>query len=294
MTFRDDVLAAGWLRPGGSEGVYARSADFEAVVAGISALVAAASQESPTVLRFPPIEARADFVRTGYLASFPDLVGSVHTFRGDDRDHAALLATCAEGGDWTAALVPADVTLCSAACHPLFPLLTGVLEEPAVYDVCGWVFRAEPSVDLARMQAFHQHEMVYVGTPDGALAHRDTWLERGEDLLRSLGLPVERVVANDPFFGRAGRIMSAGQRDEELKYELVCEVGSAENPTAITSSNLHRDHFGADFGISLAGEPAHSACVGFGLERIALALIRHHGTDLRSWPVRERLGLSPR
>ena len=29
---------------------------------------------------------------------------------------------------------------------------------------------------------------------------------------------------------------------------------------------------------------AHTACVGFGLERITLALLRHHGLDLAAWP----------
>ncbi len=294
MTFRDELLAAGLLRAGGAPGVYARSARFEQIVTGTSALVvAAAADQAPTTLHFPPVEARADFVRTGYLRSFPDLLGSVHTFRGDDRDHATLLA----GADWAAALVPADVTLCSAACHPLFPLLTGLLPAPAVFDVCGWVFRAEPSTDPGRMQAFRQHEMVYAGTAEGALAHRDTWLERGELLLRGLGLPVERVVANDPFFGRAGRVLAAGQRGEELKYELVCEVASADRLTAITSSNLHRDHFGTAFDIRCGQAPAHSACVGFGLERITLALLRHHGLQVGDWPaaVRDQLGLaSPR
>jgi hypothetical protein len=32
------------------------------------------------------------------------------------------------------------------------------------------------------------------------------------------------------------------------------------------------------------GGVAHTACVGFGLERITLALLRHHGLDLAAWP----------
>lgn len=218
----------------------------------------------------------------------------MHTFRGGDREHAALLATHKAAQDWTDHLVPADVTLCSAACHPLYPTLTGPLGEDRVFDIRGWVFRAEPSLDPARMQAFRQHEMVFVGSPAGAENHRDHWLSTGLELLSGLGLPVEKVVANDPFFGRAGRILASGQRHEELKYELVCEVASPDAPTAITSTNLHRDHFGTDFGIVLGdGSPAHSACIGFGLERVALALFRHHGLDVGRWPssVREPLAL---
>jgi hypothetical protein len=45
------------------------------------------------------------------------------------------------------------------------------------------------------------------------------------------------------------------------------------------------DHFGVAFGIRTAdGAVAHSACVGFGLERIALALFKKHGLALSAWP----------
>ena len=40
------------------------------------------------------------------------------------------------------------------------------------------------------------------------------------------------------------------------------------------------------------GEVAHSACVGFGMERIALALFRTHGLDPATWPVSVRAARS--
>jgi seryl-tRNA synthetase len=71
-------------------------------------------------------------------------------------------------------------------------------------------------------------------------------------------------------------------------------VGSDEQPTAIISLNYHQDHFGNIFGIRTAdGATAHTACVGFGLERIALALFRQNGFDRARWSrsTREALGL---
>jgi seryl-tRNA synthetase len=110
-------------------------------------------------------------------------------------------------------------------------------------------------------------------------------LKRGEEMLRSVGLDVRPVVANDPFFGRGGRMMAATQKEQDLKYELVVPVASVDRPTAVTSCNYHLDHFGQAFGIKTAdGKPAHSACIGFGLERIALALFRAHGFDPARWP----------
>jgi hypothetical protein len=99
-------------------------------------------------------------------------------------------------------------------------------------------------------------------------------------------------VANDPFFGRVGRMLAANQREDAAKFEIVTTVGSPDSPTAIMSSNCHREHFSVPFGIETPdGRPAHSSCVGFGIERVALALLRRHGLDPASWPasVRSRL-----
>ena len=79
--------------------------------------------------------------------------------------------------------------------------------------------------------------------------------------------------------------MAATQKEQTLKFELVAAVATPEKPTAITSCNCHLDHFGRNFGIRTAdGEVAHSACIGFGLERIALALFKTHGFDPAKWP----------
>jgi seryl-tRNA synthetase len=133
------------------------------------------------------------------------------------------------------------------------------------------------------------HELVYVGDAARASEHRDRWLQLGVEILGSLGLEVETVVANDPFFGRVGRILADNQRAETLKYEIVTQIDSVDRPTAIGSSNCHLDHFGQPFGIVTAdGEVAHSCCFGFGLDRIALALLRTHGMHPGDWPVAAR------
>ena len=67
-----------------------------------------------------------------------------------------------------------------------------------------------------------------------------------------------------------------------------------EKPTAITSCNYHLDHFGHAFEIKTSGgEYAHTACIGFGLERIVLSLLMKHGFEPEQWPsdVKETLGL---
>ena len=293
-SFRSALVDAGLLLPLGTDGLYGRSGVLEGVIDGIAAMVCRlAANDGAALVRFPPVIPRWVFERTDYLRSFPDLTGAVRTFTGNDRDHARLLAEAEAGGDWSELLSPSDVMLCPAACHPLYPTLTGTLPAGGQrFDVQGWCFRHEPAIDPARLQAFRQHEIVFVGEADAARAHRDRWVERGASALSDLGLDVRAEAANDPFFGRVGRMLAANQRDENLKTELVAEVASPETLTAILSSNCHLDHFGAPFDILTAdGDVAHSACVGFGLERICLALFSRHGLDVDRWPseVRGRL-----
>jgi seryl-tRNA synthetase len=295
-TLRDELISAGLLFETGVDGLYGRTGRYEAIIDGLEQWIIARAVVLPVeTVRFPPVMARTTFDQTDYLRSFPDLMGSIHTFRGSDRDHAKLVNLWESGGDLQSALQPAEVVLCSATCHPVYPLCTGRLPVGGRrFDISGYCFRCEPSLDPARMQAFRMHEYVYVGDPDTAQEHRDGGLERGLELLSGLGLEVSAIPANDPFFGRVGVMLSANQLDEALKIEIVTPVNSVENLTAIMSANCHRDHFGIPFSIETAdGETAHSACVAFGVDRCALALLRTHGVDIDGWPASVRNQLWP-
>jgi seryl-tRNA synthetase len=294
--FRAELAEAGLLVPMGVPGLYARGGDFERVVNHFDSLVSRVGAELlPEVMRFPPIFSRADYERIDHIHNFPDLMGSVHTFTGNDARHREMLGKFERKEDWSADLAPARVMMTPAICYPLYPTAAGTLPPLGRrIDLQGFAFRHEPSDDPARMQIFRMHEFVRLGTPDEALGHREYWLERGQQVFESVGLATERVVANDPFFGRGGKVQKAMQREQALKFEFVVPICSAEKPTAIGSCNYHQDHFGVAFDIRTSeGEVAHSACVGFGLERVALALFKTHGLKLSAWPreVRDVLAL---
>ena len=88
--------------------------------------------------------------------------------------------------------------------------------------------------------------------------------------------------------------MAMSQVEQALKFELLIPVRSAEQPTACMSFNYHRDHFGATWNLrDKAGETAHTGCVAFGMDRLAVALFATHGVELAQWPasVRQVLGL---
>lgn len=295
--YQNELVAARLLIPSGVRGVFARSGTFENVIVQFENLVGRETRAmNAEVLRFPPVFNRAHYTRLDHLYNFPDLMGSVHSFMGKDAEHLELIRKFEAGEKWTDDLQPTEVMLAPAACYPLYPTASGstLPDSGRLIDLQSYVFRHEPSDDPARMQTFRMREFVRLGTPEQALAHRDGWIDRASGILRSLGLDVVPVVANDPFFGRGGRVMKATQREQNLKYELVVPIVSEEKPTAITSCNYHLDHFGSVFDIKTAnGDVAHSACMGFGLERIALALFKHHGLDVAKWPasVRQQLQL---
>lgn len=285
--FLAELVASGHLIPSGVPGVYGRSGVFEGVIEQFEKYVTrVGADQHAEVMRFPPILSRKTYERTDHIETMPHLLGSVHSFAGAESEHAAMIQRLHAGEPWSASLDATDVVLVPAACYPLYPTATGTLPPGGrTVDLRTFVFRHEPSDDPARMQSFRQREYVRLGTPEEAVAHRDEWIRRGLEIHRSLGLAVRQELANDPFFGRGGRVMKATQREQNLKYELVVPITSDEKPTAITSSNCHLDHFGLAFDIRTAdGEVAHTSCVGFGLERVALALFRTHGMDPERWP----------
>lgn len=294
VAVRDELVSSGILVETGVPGLYGKGRSFVETFDGIHRYLTTAGEAAqPEVFRFPPFLPREHFMRTDYLRSFPDLIGAIHTFTGGDAQHAELLRTVEHGGDWSGALSPTDLFLLPAACYPLYPMASGRLPDHGrLFDVLGTCFRREPAIDPARMQSFHIREYVHFGTPESTLSFRDRWLELAQELMTDLGLSVQAEVANDPFFGRAGRMLAANQRESALKYELVATIANHDQATAIASCNCHHNHLTGPFGIHSAdGALAHSACVGFGMERITLALFCAHGINTRAWPadVRRRL-----
>lgn len=283
------LLSEGLLIETGVDGLYGRSGVFEDVVARVEALARSlAAADGAEVLRFPPGMSRHAVERSGYLRNFPHLAGVVRCFCGGEAAHRTMTRACDAGEDWGAHLGASDVVLQPAACYPVYQALS--LRGPApsdgwLVDVAGYCFRHEPSQEPTRMLWFRMQEFVRIGSAEQVQAFRQEWLSRSSKLARILQLEHELVPANDPFFGRAGKLQKEGQRDQGLKIELAIPVNAGNPPTACGSVNYHGSTFGKTWGLRLSdGTTAHTACVGFGLERLALALLRRHGMQPASWP----------
>ncbi|MSP77865.1 MAG: alpha/beta fold hydrolase [Rhodospirillaceae bacterium] len=55
------------------------------------------------------------------MKSFPQLVGTVHSFEGNDRDHRALVEAMDAHGGWTAGQKVTQVALTPASCYGVYP-----------------------------------------------------------------------------------------------------------------------------------------------------------------------------
>jgi seryl-tRNA synthetase len=290
-------IAAALFRPMGVDGVYARTALYEGVVEGLTAYISRLRDPRAEVMRFPPVMSRAQLEKSGYLKSFPNLLGCVCALHGTEAEIHGAVARFESGGDWTTSLTPADLVLSPAACYPVYPIAAARGAMPAgglLFDISADCFRHEPSRSLDRLQTFRMREFVRIATPDDITEFRESWMARAPALADDLALPAKIDVANDPFFGRVGQIMAVSQRQQALKFELLIPFQKDASPTACMSFNYHRDHFGTVWGIrDSGGEPAHTGCVAFGVDRLAVALFSNHGLDTAKWPaaVRKTLGL---
>jgi len=284
------------LLPLGVDGVHGRRAVYVEIYERLDAFITHQRDPACELLRFPPVMSRQQLERSGYLKSFPNLLGCVAALHGSEASIRAAADVHEQGGEWTRALSASDLVLSPAACYPLYPLAARrgpVQQNGLLFDVAAECFRHEPARTASRQQSFRMRELVCIDTAARALAFRDAWIPRARTLAEQLGLPCAIEPATDPFFGRVGQVMAVSQRQQALKFELLIRLQSDGAPTACMSFNYHLDHFGAVWEIShQGGGLAHTACVAFGMDRLVLALFCVHGLDPRHWPQTVRKALS--
>lgn len=264
-------------------GLLAYGGHFLAVVERMdAAFTALAVADGATPWDLPDLLPLADAERIGYIDGFLDHASFALGVRRDIFAMEALLDRPDRGpADFRAALADPGHVLRPAACHPLFAAWRGrELAADATVTTRARCFRNEaaPAPDLRRLWNFTVREVVRFGPPQELDAWRRRWVDRVFGLARSWGLACRVESAHDPFFARDHGARALRQHAGRLKYELLGEMPGAE-PLALSSFNLHGDHFCVPFAITRAGRPLHSACLGFGLERWAACFLAQQGPD---------------
>jgi len=182
-----------------------------------------------------------------------------------------------------------EACLAPAVCYHVYHRNQGLTlpSEGIAYSVRGKCFRYESSNmrELTRLWDFTMRELVFLGTRDYVLEERERCVEIIGEFLDELGLAAEIRTASDPFYiAPDASSKTYFQLTAETKYELSAVLPN-EQRLAIGSLNYHTDFFGRAFDIAVDGAgPAHSSCIGFGLERFVCAFIAQHGNDPENWP----------
>lgn len=232
-------------------------------------------------------------VRSGYLTDNAHLGNYVFHLH-EDRDLRARFAKVAgpNGGEIDFARLDTsadrpEAVLTPAACQPVFPALAGRrLDEPVRltgYTRC-YRYESGATKGLQRSREFGVREIVFVGSEQQTAGFRAELLTVCRSLLERFGLRGKVVTASDPFFIDTSARYRAFQLSFELKHEVQLELGQSP-PVAAASVNHHGDHFARAWDIGMSDdEVAHSACMGFGIDRWCLGIFSQFGFEVNDWP----------
>ncbi len=133
------------------------------------------------ILRFPPVMSRDQLEKSGYLKSFPNLLGCVCALHGSEAAIRSAADSHYSGGDWTQALTAADLVLSPRGVLPG----VSVGRRPRAF-ARGWVVVRRGgglfpprAVALARSSAVvPMREFVRIGTPQDVMSFREQWMAR--------------------------------------------------------------------------------------------------------------------
>lgn len=231
--------------------------------------------------------------RCKYFSSFPHSVCLVSHLA---EDFDAIEAFRAANTDSDSLRVPdpgalnhSDAALRPAVCLPVYRALEGeTLPQGGVtITTSGKAFRYESKnlQGMHRLWDFSMREIIFAGSVDFVLERRGQVVDAVVSLMKEWDLAFRLESASDPFFATVRGTKALWQRTRDLKYEMLVDVGAEAGTLAAGSINLAGTLFGHAFGIRThQGDPATTACVGFGLERLVLALFSQHGFDPPRWP----------
>jgi seryl-tRNA synthetase len=230
--------------------------------------------------------------RMAHFTSFPEHVDFVAPLRSDLELLKEFSSAC-EQGPWSSDLhdgrmAPHVYAVSPSCCYHCYEGMEGwELPKPgrSVTAILGCHrFEGANQRDLTRLRAFTMREIVWVGHPKFVLDSRAKADEMILDLARRWGLACKYQTANDMFFTEDYAVKASFQRSQEAKKELRAKIPKDDHFISIFSSNFHSGSFTKVFNITVGGRPAASACVGWGLERFAFAILSQFGLDRENWP----------
>jgi seryl-tRNA synthetase len=258
---------------------------FDSQIRSIAAASGASAYSFPSLIGPDVLD------RCQYFRNFPASLNLVSHLREDHRSLQQFSQSAHWDGTQLAcdagALSGVECLLSPAVCfHWYAQLRDSILPAPRAITAVGKCFRYESTnlTGLERLWDFTLREIIFVGTSQYVLARRDASVDACIRLLDDLGLAYEITGATDPFFVDTYAAQAAYQQGFDLKFELLLPLPYSGKKLAVGSINYHQDFFGRSFCIEASGVAAHTGCVGFGLERMALGFVAQYGVNDKCWP----------
>jgi len=243
--------------------------------------------------KFPTLISLPALARSGYLESFPHNANFVCHLPEQAETVEAFKAQV-QTGNTTTPPVNADHALSPTVCYHYYHsqqnrvLKEGELLALTAASPC-YRFEGKAMIGLRRLREFNMREIIFMGTPATVLARRDALIESQKHMLDFCQLRSTIQTASDPFFIDTYDKKRMFQVSFDLKFEVQAHLPADDAWLAIGSVNYHQDHFGKDFNIRLAsGEPVHSCCLGFGIDRWCMAIFAQYGLEPCDWPLKLR------
>ncbi|MFG2803779.1 class-II aminoacyl-tRNA synthetase family protein [Streptomyces pseudovenezuelae] len=247
--------------------------------------------------RYPALIPTQVLARSGYLSSFPQYVLLADLLHCDLDVYRSFAAKVA-GEEFDAESLDsygthAGLAVLPAVCYHTYHHFadTRLAVPLKTITARGKCFRNESRYrrSLERLWDFTMREVVFLGSQDSVFECREAFMTDIFSLIEELGLAAHCEPANDPFFAgprTAQQVWS--QKVLELKFELRLPV-SPDHTVAAASFNVHGDHLGRAFAIGVGDDTyASTACMAFGLERLAYGFLCQYGLELGRWPERVR------
>lgn len=257
-------------------------------------LLAVAKKLDAAQYRFPTVIGADVLHQCRYLQSFPQFV-TLASHLSEDMENLNRFSREVSIGKHGLtvpddSLAPPTTVLSPTVCFHVYSWLKDMeLEAPRCVTALGHCHRYESKTmsGLERLWDFHMREIVFAGDGESAEQWWAACVDLCVSLLDSWNITYEIVSATDPFFVEGYSSVASYQAAFELKYEIRVPLPYSNGRTmAIGSINRHHDFFGKAMGFSQKGAPgnAHTACVGFGMERVVWAWLCTHGLNPDRWP----------
>lgn len=241
--------------------------------------------------KFPNVIGTKELIKTNHLSSFPEHLNFVSNIEPelDTLDTFGLNAKAADSLDFINAQIMDTPQLIHnpSTCYHCYSSRAGQkINKNTVITALASCHRYEGAnhKQLGRLMEFSLREVIFLGEPNFVRETRLECLKLIQVFARDWEIGGVLQSENDPFFTSDFEVMAEHQRKMKMKYEYRAHISDDDDGLAILSSNLHGLTFSKTFNIDGEDWPVHTGCLGFGLERMVIALIAQHGVNPRSWP----------